>query len=158
MPLAQRTLAGSTDEFIYETARELPHSEPLRILVHIARRVDDPTLADVATAIRGHYRYRANRRRVELRELFRIGRVALAIGATVMGLCVIVGQVLSASVGDGYLNRFFNEGLIIIGWVANWRPLEIFLYDWWPLVRDRRLLERLATANVTCTTDLEAAA
>jgi hypothetical protein len=41
-----------------------------------------------------------------------------------------------------------REGLIILGWVANWRPIEIFLYDWWPLVRKRRLLERLADATV----------
>ena len=25
-----------------------------------------------------------------------------------------------------------KESLIISGWVALWRPLEIFLYDWWP--------------------------
>ncbi len=22
---------------------------------------------------------------------------------------------------------------MIIGWVAMWRPIEIFLYDWWPI-------------------------
>ena len=29
-----------------------------------------------------------------------------------------------------------------------WRPLEIFLYDWWPINSDRRLLERLARMTV----------
>jgi hypothetical protein len=29
-----------------------------------------------------------------------------------------------------------------------WRPLEIYLYDWWPLRDERRLLERLARARV----------
>jgi hypothetical protein len=41
-----------------------------------------------------------------------------------------------------------EEGLIILGWVANWRPIEIFLYDWWPIVRHRNLLLRLANAEV----------
>jgi hypothetical protein len=41
-----------------------------------------------------------------------------------------------------------DEGLIILGWVANWRPLEIFLYDWWPLARRRRLFQRLAEMPV----------
>jgi hypothetical protein len=150
MPLAQRDLSGPTDEFIYETARELPRNRPFRILVYITRRDGDAALAAVATAIRAHYRYRANRRRVELRELFRVGRVALAIGATVMALCITAGQLLTTRLGDGYLGSFFNESLIILGWVANWRPLEIFLYDWWPLVRDRLLLERLAKAEVAC--------
>ena len=29
-----------------------------------------------------------------------------------------------------------------------WRPLEIFLYDWWPVRSDQRLLERLARMQV----------
>ena len=33
---------------------------------------------------------------------------------------------------------------IIGGWVALWRPMEIFLYDWWPLAARIRLLDRLA--------------
>jgi hypothetical protein len=50
--------------------------------------------------------------------------------------------------GESYLGRYFSEGIIIIGWVANWRPLEILLYDWWPITRRRRLYHRLATAHV----------
>jgi hypothetical protein len=29
-----------------------------------------------------------------------------------------------------------------------WRPLEIFLYDWWPIVGERRLHERLSRIEV----------
>ena len=29
-----------------------------------------------------------------------------------------------------------------------WRPMEIFLYEWWPLARERRLLRRLAAARI----------
>jgi hypothetical protein len=32
--------------------------------------------------------------------------------------------------------------------VANWRPLEIYLYDWWPIRRRIRLYERIAGAQV----------
>jgi hypothetical protein len=32
-----------------------------------------------------------------------------------------------------------EEGLLIVGWVAMWRPLEIFLYDWRPIWRRCRL-------------------
>jgi hypothetical protein len=41
-----------------------------------------------------------------------------------------------------------KESVLILGWVANWRPLEIFLYDWWPLARRRDLYLRLAAARV----------
>ena len=26
-----------------------------------------------------------------------------------------------------------RESLATAGWVAMWRPMEIFLYEWWPL-------------------------
>ena len=41
-----------------------------------------------------------------------------------------------------------EESLIIVGWVANWRPIEIYLYDWWPIVRRIRLYRRIAAAHV----------
>jgi len=41
-----------------------------------------------------------------------------------------------------------EESLLIFGWVANWRPIEIFLYDWWPINRRRNLYRRIATAQV----------
>ena len=36
-----------------------------------------------------------------------------------------------------------GEGLMIIGWVMLWQPLEIFLYGWWPLLGSIRLYQRL---------------
>jgi hypothetical protein len=46
------------------------------------------------------------------------------------------------------LNKVLEESLIIFGWVANWKPIETFLYDWWPIVRRRNLYQRLANAQV----------
>jgi hypothetical protein len=50
--------------------------------------------------------------------------------------------------GAGTVSRFFEEGLIILGWVANWKPIQTFLYDWWPVARRRDLYRRLARARV----------
>jgi hypothetical protein len=37
-----------------------------------------------------------------------------------------------------------QEGLLIMGWVAMWRPIDIFLYDWWPIWRHKRIHSRIA--------------
>jgi len=34
---------------------------------------------------------------------------------------------------EGRLADVVREGFLIGGWVAMWRPLEVFLYDWWPI-------------------------
>jgi hypothetical protein len=44
--------------------------------------------------------------------------------------------------------RVFGESLHIGGWVAMWTPMEIFLYEWWPLLGERRLYERLGRMRI----------
>jgi hypothetical protein len=39
----------------------------------------------------------------------------------------------------GPIGRIIEESLLIFGWVANCMPIEIFLYDWLPIVRRRNL-------------------
>jgi hypothetical protein len=74
--------------------------------------------------------------------------MSLAIGiaflAAIFGLVQLVGQIL----GEGAVALLSREGLIIVGWVAMWRPLEIFLYDWWPILGDKRIRERLSRMEV----------
>ena len=48
---------------------------------------------------------------------------------------------------EGYAS-LVKESLIIGGWVALWRPMEIFLYDWWPIDAQARLYDRLGAIQV----------
>jgi hypothetical protein len=85
---------------------------------------------------------------LDLKELFRVGWRALAIGLIVLFLSVIIGQTVVANLAPRPIGRVIEESLLIFGWVANWRPIEIFLYEWWPIVRRRNLYQRLAAAQV----------
>jgi len=149
LPFRERDLDAAVEEYVVAWAREQGGARPIRILVHLpaeeARREEARHIGD---AIRNYFAYRAEAVRWELRELFRVGRASLAIGLAMLAACVFLGAEVSSRVGQGYVGRFFDEGLIILGWVANWRPIQIFLYDWWPLVRQRRLYVRLAGAVI----------
>jgi hypothetical protein len=74
--------------------------------------------------------------------------LSLAIGLGVLTACVLGGRLLEAMLGEQAMAPLFTEGLIILGWVANWRPIEIFLYDWWPIADLQNLFRRLAAAPV----------
>lgn len=149
LPFRERDLDAAVEEYLVAWAREQGGSAPIRILVHLpAEETRRAEAGHIADAIRNYFAYRAEVAGWELNELFRIGRASLVIGLTVLALCVALGAEVSSRVGEGYVGRFFDEGLIILGWVANWRPIQIFLYDWWPLVRRRRLYQRLARAVI----------
>jgi hypothetical protein len=148
-PYPKKDLAPATEEFIVGWARELPRSRPIEILVFLpAVEVAGGAAQQLGDAFSSYFRYRAARLALDLRELFRVGRWSLLIGLSVLASCMVLDQLLSRWLGDGYFNRFFHEGLIILGWVANWRPIEIFLYEWWPLARKQKLYRRLSAANV----------
>jgi hypothetical protein len=83
-----------------------------------------------------------------LRDLLRRGLVSLVIGLGFLIAVVGAAQVVGRMLGDRSWAPLVRESLLILGWVAMWRPLEIFLYDWWPIVGARRLHARLGRATV----------
>lgn len=149
LPFRERDLDAAVEEYVVGWARELPGSGPIDVIVHLpkgeAARED---AGHIAEAISSYFTYRAEVVSGELKELFRVGRVSLLIGLGVLAACIVMGRLLGGLLGASYLGRFFDEGLIILGWVANWRPIQIFLYDWWPLAGRRQLYARLAKAVV----------
>ena len=153
LPFRERDLDREAEEYIVSWARELPHSDVLRIEVHMPPAEAQSEQARIlGQAMRRYFLYRAEITAGELKELFRRGRFSLVIGLAVLAACLAITRFLNATLQQGQLNTFLGEGLIILGWVANWRPIEIFLYDWWPLVRRHRLFQRLASAEVVVRT------
>jgi hypothetical protein len=148
-PFQERDLDKNAEEFIVGWARELPREEPIHIVLHLpATELDKPECKDVASALQKYFRYRAEVTQRDLNELFRMGRRSLLIGMAVLAFGLLATQFVTGRLGESALARYFEEGLIIISWVANWKPVETFLYDWWPVLRTRNLYRRLANAKV----------
>lgn len=148
-PFREKDLDTAAEDFIVGWVRELPHGAPFSIVVHLpADEAAQPEAARIGEAVAHYFDYRARMMERDLRELFRIGRQSLAIGVVVLVACLIMSQIFAAMIGPGTLARLVEESLIIVGWVANWRPIEIYLYDWWPIRRRARLYRRIATAPV----------
>src|SRR4029453_17993521 len=87
----------------------------------------------------------ASRRR--LRQLFRVGRISLAIGITSLALSLVAGDFAAKLLRNAF-GELLRESLLIGGWVAMWRPMEMFLYDWWPIRSEAKLLDRLSEMPV----------
>jgi hypothetical protein len=147
-PFPDRDLDPHAEEFIVDWARELPNRR-ICILVHLPKSEAEKEEAQtIAPAIGRYFDYRAGATSRDLRELFRHGRMALAVGLTALAVCMTLSQLAVAQLGETGVGLFLEESLIILGWVANWRPLEIFLYEWWPIIRKRSLYRRLAQADI----------
>lgn len=147
-PFRERDLDPRAEEFIVEWARDLPRDVSLALLVHLHRaagRADEATL--LGEAIRQYFKARAAGSRRSLRELFRRGRISLLIALAFLGASLTLSDLIG-NVSDSGFAAVLREGFLIGGWVAMWRPLEVFLYDWWPILGEVRLLDRLSVMAV----------
>jgi hypothetical protein len=147
-PFRDRDLDPRAEEFIVEWARDLPRDAPLALRVHLERAAgpaDEAVL--LGQAIHQYFSARAAGSRRSLRELFRRGRVSLLIALGFLGASMTLGDVIGNTGGRGF-PAMLREGLLIGGWVAMWRPLEVFLYDWWPILGEVRLFDRLSRMAV----------
>ena len=148
-PFRERDLDREAEEYIVGWARELPSSHPIEIVIHLpAAKAETSTPQDIEDSFQRYFEYRAEMKGRDLSELFRIGRRSLQIGLAVLLLSVVLSEISLTAFGREGIFAVINEGLIILGWVANWRPLEIFLYEWWPVSGQRALYRRLAKAKV----------
>ena len=148
-PFQERDLDKNAEEFIVGWARELPRDQPIHIVLHLpAAEKAKPECKDVGAALQRYFNYRADVMQRDLNELFRTGRLSLLIGMAVLAVGLLATQFITGRLGESQLARYFQEGLIIMSWVANWKPMETFLYDWWPVARTRNLYRRLAKATV----------
>lgn len=146
-PFIDRDLDAAAEEFIVSWARELPHKSELELVIHLATLPPPDRVKGTEEAVRHYFASRAEVKHRELRLLIRRGRFSMLIGVLFLAGCFVLGE-LAQRAGSGPLNEFAVLGLHIVGWVAMWRPLEVFLYDWWPIRSDQHLLERLARMKV----------
>ena len=148
-PFHIRDLDDRAADYIVECAEELGSAGPMLLVIELPESEAVRELTrELPTALSNSFRYRATQARFKLRDLFRIGRLSLAIGLAVLGVCTLFIHLLAHAGATSTFAQVAEQGLFILGWVALWRPLEIFLYDWWPIRRRINLLDRLSNARV----------
>ena len=144
-PFRDKDLDPKAEEFIVGWAKELPREAALALVVDLDREAGLPDEAAVLRdAIHEFFTQRAQAYARRLRELFRVGRTSLVIGLVALTSAIALGDFLAALMKGSRIGEIVRESLTIGGWVSMWRPLEIFLYDWWPIRSETRLSERPA--------------
>jgi len=148
-PFHERDLDREAEEFIVGWADEYPLQSPLELVIRVPEeQLDQARQLNIPQAVHNYFSYRAMASARRIRFQFREGRFALLMGLGFLAICVVLRQ-LAGSIMPPPFQQVFQEGLLILGWVAMWRPLQLFLYDWWPVRHHGRLCRKLATMKVT---------
>jgi hypothetical protein len=146
-PFHHRDLDSDAEEFLESWAMEFPQNSHFRIIVHIEQMPPEDPSPLVAEAIHNYFEYKQLQSTRNLHVLLLEGRTSLMIGLGFLTMCLFGADALTAVSSSAFL-RVLKESLIIGGWVAMWRPMQIFLYEWWPLTRRGRIYGNLGRASV----------
>jgi hypothetical protein len=143
-PFIEKDLDDRAEEFIVGWAQEFPPDAHVRLRIHLEQwpTQDDPKEL-IRQAVHNHFSHRAELTHLEFSALMKQGWTSLLIGLSCLATCLIVSKVLLHSEAGTWAS-LLQESLTIAGWVAMWRPMQIYLYDWWPLRRRARIYERLS--------------
>lgn len=147
-PFHEKELNLDAEEYLYNAVDEFPLRKPLEIMIYLpSADVSAQIETDLKEAIINHFSYKKLLTEIELKRLLYQGRRNLIIALTFLFLCLLVIRLLSAF-EESLVNTLFSEGLLIIGWVAMWEPVHIFLYGWWPIVHRRNIYEKIVHMDV----------
>ncbi|HEX4894726.1 MAG TPA: hypothetical protein VFV11_00150 [Solimonas sp.] len=147
-PFYAKDLDAHAEQFILSWVDELPREVALSLVLHLR---DGPTSpVQQAEVAHGIHQYFAQRERIaggRLQALLRQGRISLAIGLGFLASCLVASEAM-ATIREALWAQLLGQSLTVAGWVAMWRPLEIYLYDWWPLRRRQLDYRRLSRMSV----------
>lgn len=147
-PFPRRDLDPDAEHYIVKAARELPADEPWALALWLpAHELGAESAERVAKTLRHYFEWEVETAQQRLRDHLHSAWRTTLLGLLFMALCMLVRSLLMPL--EHLLSDTAGEGLLVIGWVALWRPLEMFLYDWWPLRREVRLLQRLAALPIS---------
>jgi hypothetical protein len=147
-PLVERDLDDTVEDYVVDCVRDAPRDAPLDLVLHLpgetVSRIND---REVGLSVAHYFSFLRDRQSRRIRRLLREGRQAALVGLLFLAGCTLGAQAVKSLYG-GAIGALLGEGLLIIGWVANWRPVSIFLYDWRPMHQQMRIYDRLAGLNV----------
>jgi hypothetical protein len=147
-PFHEKELDASAEVYIYNSVGEFPLKTPLELMIYLpSAEIRTDTEETLKDAIRNHFSYKKLLIDLELRRILQRGRRNMMIAFGFLFLCLLTIQLLSTLKG-GLLKTTLSEGVTIIGWVALWEPVNVFLYGWWPLVQKKNIYKKIIGMSV----------
>lgn len=142
-PFLDRDLDDNAENYIINSVDEFPLNTPLKLVFYLPSNEQNTARLLLPSALHNYFDYRQQVEQRKLRMIWRQGRISLLIGLSFLFVCLSLSELISRFGTDTFIH-FLEEGLLISGWVALWRPLEIFLYEWWPVSHQQKIFAKLA--------------
>lgn len=147
-PFRERDLDDDFVEYVVSSAREFSLASPIKFLIHVeGNEAKELTSEAIREAIYEFFNYKIDLKRRELKSFVKQAQFFLLIGLLILAVCLTIAQNIVVTATPGVAG-VIREGLVIFGWVSIWKPIELILFDWYPLYEKIRFYEKLAKTEI----------
>lgn len=147
----KRMLNPDAEELIIEEVTKASSKQHIHLKIHL-RKNEISRKDEMTTAIHQHFTYRRKKSEGQLQKILQLGWRSLLISILFLGVLVSLTLVIIKLLPEGGVSITFREILIILGWVALWRPADLLLYEWRPFKREINLFRKLEQCEVEIVT------
>lgn len=146
-PFRKRDLDENFTHYLEAYLDELSIRRPFKIKIDIENPVKDVDTQMIQEAIHEYFRYQIQIKRGQFTKTLRTAQLFLLIGLFILFLCLGLAQWVKRIESD-MISTTLREGVVIFGWVSMWKPLELLLFDWYPIYDRIRIYKRLVSAEI----------
>ena len=143
----KRILKEDIEEFIVEEAGSFTRQSRFNLKIYLPTEEADLE-SKVESAVHKHFAYLREKSLKQLKGTPKLGWRSLLIAFLFLGVIISLTELGGQLFPENGLVLTVRESLIILGWVAFWRPAELLLYEWYPFKRDAELYGRLSESNI----------
>lgn len=146
-PFRARDLDDDFTDYLISSADEIPLGDPMRIQIYIASRPGDIKAESIIEAMKSYFEYQIDLKRNQFGKIIRMAQIFLLVGLVILTSCLILAQWAKRFDSEIY-GSTLREGIVIFGWVSMWKPLELILFDWYPIFDRIRLFRKLKETEI----------
>ncbi|MBN8614566.1 MAG: hypothetical protein J0L92_28455 [Deltaproteobacteria bacterium] len=145
-PFFQRGLHEEIVTYVVECASDIGRADLRLVVIDAGSSLD---AAGIEHAFRERFEHELRSAHRKLRAALRAARRALVLGTALMLCLRVASELAAAALSSSQGLRLVEEGLVIVSWIALWRPIEFVLFDLWPVYERRGVLRRLRDCDVS---------
>ena len=143
----KRMLTPDAEELIMEEVTLASSKDPIHLKIHLHADAMSRK-GEIKSAIHWHFAWLRSKSERQLKNVLQRGWQSLLISIIFFGLLISMTLVIIKLLPEGGFSIIFREVLIILGWVALWRPADLLLYEWRQYKREINLFRRLEKCDV----------
>lgn len=146
-PFRERDLDETFTQYLEAYIDELSVRRPLRLQIYITHKSAEVGPQVIRDAIHEYFKYQIQIKQGQFSKVLRTAQLFLLIGLVILCLCLGLSELVK-KISSEIISTTMREGIVIFGWVSMWKPLELLLFDWYPIYDRIRIYKRLVNAEI----------